>query len=900
MPGTLLVTKLTMPVLRSELVPRPELVERLNKGLGIGGPAKASFARRLTLISAPAGFGKTTLLSEWLRGKREATPPQQTAWLSLDPGDNDPARFLAYFIAALQQLSPGLGEGMLSAYRSPQPPPTEALLAALINELAGLPAPAILVLDDYHLIEAPPIHDLLGFLLDHLPPRMHLVIATRADPPLPLARLRARGQLAEMRVSDLRFTPAEAAAFLNQATGRDLAAEELAALEARTEGWIAGLQLAALSMERQQSQGAGDISGFIRAFAGDDRYVVDYLMEEVLQGQPQEIQAFLLQTSILSRLSAPLCDTLTGHSNSQVTLRALERANLFVIALDQKRAWYRYHQLFSDLLRQRLEQSQPDRIPVLHQRASEWYEENGWESEAIDHALAAEDFERAAQLIMRTCWGMLAQGERATLLGWLEALPDHLVRSRPRLCLTAAWGFLAAMELEAVEPCLKDAEQAVRAAPLADQVPALLGEIATIRTTLASLRGDVPQIIELAHQALAQLPEENVFLRGMVTNVLGTGSEASGETVAASQAFAQAADLCRQAGNPVVALISLCNLGRMQELQGQLHQADDTYRQAVRFGAEQGEQPLPVTGLAHVGLAGLRLEWNDLSTAAHHLQEGLQLGRRLGIVEILVVGHTVLAQLHQAQGERSAALEAIGEAEQLARRYQVSAGSAARMAANQARLWIAQGDLAAAVRWALKSGLAPDAEPAYPREFEQITLAWLLLAQGDAAQAARLLERLLAAAETQGRLGSEIEILALLALARQGLGETEGAQAALVQALSPAEREGYVRTFVDKGRPMANLLRRVDASAVAPEYVSRLLAAFGPSASVAQPLVDPLSERELEVLRGIAAGLSNREIAAELVITVGTAKWHVNNIFGKLQVKRRTEAVARARELGLL
>ena len=901
MPGPLLVTKLYIPPLRSELVPRPRLVARLNQAIEPPGPGGGRFARRLTLVSAPAGFGKTTLLSEWLHSRREATPPLQAAWLSLDAGDNDPARLLAYVVAALQGLKPGLGGAALSAYRSPQPPPTEAVLAALINELAELAAPAVLVLDDYHLIEAQAIHDLLAFLMEHLPPQAHLVIATRADPPLPLARLRARGQLAEVRAADLRFAPDEAAALFNQAMGLPLTAKEVAALEARTEGWIAGLQMAALSLERRrQEQGAPDLSGFVQAFAGDDRYVVDYLVEEVLEGQPEAVQTFLLKTSILARLSGPLCDAVTGQADGWARLQALERANLFVAALDQKQVWYRYHQLFADLLRQRLERTRPEEIPALHRRASEWYEQNGWEAEAIDHALAAEDFERAAQLIAGSLWEVMARGERATVLGWLDALPGEMVRARPRLCLTAAWASLAAMELDAVEPRLQEAEQALRASPPAGEGPALLGEIATIRTTLAGLRGDVPRSIELAHQALAHLPEEELFLRGAVTNTLGAGHEANGETEAAGRAFAQAAELCRRAGNPVVALIALCNLGRTQQLQGRLHQAQETYRQAIRFAAEQGEPSPPVTGLAHVGLGTLELEWNDLAAAARYLQQGLELGRRLGIAEIQVVGHAFLAQVYQAQGETAAALEANGEAEALARRYQVSAGTLAQIAARRARLWIVRGDLAAAARWAQQSGLGVDVEPAYPHEFEQITLAWLLLAQGEAGKAAGLLTRLLAAAEAQSRAGSAIEILVLLALARQGQREGDQAIAAMTRALALAEPEGYVRTFVDKGRAVADLLRRVAGPTAGPSYVRKLLAALDAPVPVAQPPVDALSEREMDVLRQVAAGLSNREIAARLFITEGTAKWHVNKILSKLQVRRRTEAVARARELGLL
>ena len=906
MAGPLLVTKLHIPPLRPELVSRPRLVERLNQGLGPGISRSTDvsagwFARKLTLVSAPAGFGKTTLLSEWLRGKLAATQPLQVAWLSLDPGDNDPARFLAYLVGALEGLEPGLGEGVLGAYRSPQPPPTEALLAALINELARLPAPSVLVFDDYHLIEAQPVHGMMDFLLEHLPSQMHLVIATRADPPLALSRLRARGQMTEVRIDDLRFDPVEAMAFFSRAIGLDLPSEQISVLHARTEGWIAGLQLAALSMEsRGAGQGARDPSGFVRAFAGDDRYVVDYLLEEVLHHQPEPVQVFLLQTSILSRLGASLCNAVTGRSDSREILQTLERTNLFVVALDPQRAWYRYHQLFADLLRQRLGLSQPEQIPVLHRRASEWYERNGWQAEAVEHALAAGDFERAAQLVVRYQWGMVARGERATVLGWLRALPGEMVRARPRLCLSAAWGLMAAMELDAVEPRLRDAERAVGALPRADRDPALLGEIATIRATVNSLRGDVPESIEQARDALELLPEEGLFLRGIVANVLGTGYEASGETAAAGRAFAEAAELCRQAGNPVMALIALCNLGRMQELQGQLRRAWITYRQALEFAAHQEEPPLPVTGLARVGLGMLQFEWNNLPGAVRHLQEGLQLGRRLGIVEIQVVAHTALAQVYQVQGETSRALQAIREAERLEQEYRVSAGTAARMAASRARLSIMRGDLAAAARWARQSGLDLDADVPYPREYEQITLAWLLLAQDQPVQAVKLLESLLPPAQVQGRVGSVIEILALLALSRQAQGEMDLALAALAKSLSLAESEEYIRTFVNKGKPMADLLQRFVVSAAPSPYASDLLALFDLHARGVKPLVEPLTDRELEVLRGIAAGLSNREIAAELVITVGTTKWHINNIFGKLQVRRRTEAVARARELDLL
>jgi len=891
----LLSTKLYIARPRPDLLPRPRLTQRLNDGLH----------RKLTLISAPAGFGKTTLLSEWsLQSKRPV------AWISLDEGDNDPARFWAYFIAALQTLQVNVGDAALAAFQSPQPPPMEVVLTALINEIAIIPEPFALVLDDYHVIETQPVHSALTFLLNHLPPQMHLIIATRADPPLPLARLRGRGQLTELREADLRFTTDEAAAFLNQAMGLNLSAEQVAALEERTEGWIAGLQLAALSM-----QGRSDIPGFIAAFAGSHRYILDYLAEEVLQRQPEGVQTFLLQTAILDRLSGPLCDTVTGQGDSQTMLERLERANLFLVPLDEERRWYRYHRLFAELLRAYLQREQPNRVPGLHRRASEWYEQNGLLAEAVGHALAAKDFERAARLVEQAAPQMLMRGELVTLLGWLAALPDERIRAWPALCTYYAWVLTLTGQLDAVEPRLQDAEQGLQPDIPAAELQDLLGQIAAIRAYIAALHRDVPHAIELARQALEHLPEENPAVRAFVAFTLGGACLLSDDVAEACQAFAEASALGRAAGNVHVAIPALCNLAGLRALQGQLHQAAGLYQEALELATPslahqregRGGRTLPVAAMAYSGLGGLLYEWNDLEGAMRHLREGIEQSKQWGNVDALASSYARVARVLQAQGDEAGALEALKEAGQLVRRHAVIPTTAARVAAYQASLWLAQGNLGAATRWVQERGLSVDDELGYLREPEHIALARVLIAQGKYDEALQFLARLRQAAETRGRMGSLIEILVLQALALQSQGNTTQAMPALERALSLAEPEGYVRLFVDEGAPMAKLLRQALSRGIAPNYVSRLLAAFGAEEQRGEEaekraplLLEPLSERELEVLRLLAAGLSNREIAEKLIVAVGTVKAHIHNIYGKLGVQSRTQAVARARELGIL
>jgi ATP/maltotriose-dependent transcriptional regulator MalT len=903
----LLATKLRVPRLRPGFVPRPRLLERLAEAMG----------RDLVLLCTAPGFGKTSLMADWAQRS-----PRPVAWLSLDGGDNDPVRFWRHVGAALSGTHPAAAGRVGALLRDVQPASFEAVVTTLVNELAGAAGEVVLVLDDYHLIQAPPVHASLGLLLEHLPGSLRLVLAGRADPPLPLARLRARGQLAELRERDLRCTQEEAAALLREAAGPGVPGAAVAALEGRTEGWAAGLQLAALSL-----RGHPDPAGFVATFSGSNRHVLDYLAEEVLDRQPEPLRGFLLQTSVLERLSGPLCDAVTGRAGSQRLLEQAERANLFLIPLDEVRGWWRYHQLFADLLHARLVLERPGEVPGLHHAAAAWCEGHGLVDGAVRHAVAAGDAAWAARLIEQHFDELLRSAEEATVGRWLGALPAGLVRSRPRLCFAQAIWALLAGRMDEAEQLLADADAALaasgdepyqpsvgRAASIVASLPA---SIALARADLARRRGDAGQIGVFGHQALGHLTGNDRAQRRQVGWFLAVADWQHGRLAEAERSLRGIVAEQRAAGWRYLAARPACDLGQVQRARGHLGAALRTYRQALDIASDTG-RPLPFAGMAQVGMAEILHERGEAEEALARAADGVRLCRQLAYTLPLVAGLAVLAWIRQAQGDAAGALDAIGEAERAAPDSPV-VDLLNPVPAVRARLALAHGEVTEASRWAQASGLGPDDQPGYPREREYLTLARVLLATGAPERALGLLERLRAQAAAQERTGSLIPVLALQAIALEASGDEPAALAALARALTLAAPEGYLRVFADEGTAMAALLRRLittpakarAAAHVPPAYLGRVMRAFEQAGHAVAPpvpgpapvlpgLVAALSARELEVLALLAAGHTNQAIARELVITLDTVKRHVTHILGKLGVANRTQAVVRARELGLL
>ena len=804
-----------------------------------------------------------------------------------------------------------MGEGPLAALSSPQPPPAEAFLTALLNQIATLPDPFILVLDDYHLVDARPVDEALAFLLEHLPPQMHLVIATREDPHLPLARLRARDQLTELRAADLRLTPAEAAEFLNQVMGLDLSAEAVAALEARTEGWIVGLQLAALSM-----QGHTDTTRFIQSFTGSHRFVLDYLLEEVLERQPERIQTFLLRTSILERLCGPLCDAVLRDpsASGQDTLEYLERANLFIVPLDNERRWYRYHHLFADLLRQRLGARQPAaassgaegvHVDELHQRASAWYEANGLEFEAFQHAVAANDVERAARLIEGTGIPLHFRGTVTAILNWLQSLLVAVLDARPALWWRYASLLLVSGQTTGVEEKLQAAEAALRPNTQPDdRTRNLIGQIAMARATLALTRYQVDPLLAQSRRALEYLHPNNLSSRATAHWTLGFAYQLQGERVAAREAFTNAISISQAAGDIFTTLLATIGLGNVQEGDNELHAAAESYQRALQLA---GDQPLQILCEAQLGLARVCYEWNDLQAAEQHGQASLHLARQYeSVIDRFVVSEVFLARLKLAQGDAGGAAVMLAQADQSARQHNFVL-RLPEVAAAQVKVLLHQGRpeaVAAAAQLAQAHALP-------------MSQARVHLAQGQPAVALAALEPVRKQAEARGWADEQLRVMVLQAVALQAQGENDQAAQLLGEALALAQPGGFVRLFVDEGTPLARILSEVAARGIKPDYDGRLLAAFEGRAQLGRPasqgrspdrslptaapaLAEPLTERELEILRLIAQGLSNREIAERLFLAVNTVKGHNRVLFDKLQAQSRTEAVARARELGWL
>lgn len=857
-PSPLVETKLLVPAVRRSLVARPRLGELLARGA----------TARLTLLSAPAGFGKTTLLSAWLANA--AGRKRSVAWLSLDETDRRPAIFWAYVVSALQRVVPDAGAGVLPLLQS-GPPPIDALLATVVNELAKAPGDVDLVLDDYHLVDDEAIHAGVAFLLEHLPPRVHLVISTRVDPPLPLARLRARGELVELRAADLRFTLDEAAAYLTEVAGLDLPASDVAALEGRTEGWIAALQLAALSL-----QGRADAAGFIAGFAGDDRYIVDYLVEEVLARQPEPVRAFLVRTCILGRLSGPLCDAVTGGSGGKAMLETLDRANLFLLRLDDNRQWYRYHHLFADVLYTRLLDEHPDLVAELHRRASHWYEQNDEQATAVRHALVAGDVERAAGLVELAIPALRRDRQEATIRDWLGAIPDDVIRARPVLAVGFAGALLAGGEFDGVADRLADAERRLRStdAVVVDRagLAGLPGAIALYRGALALAGGDLPGTLRHTRDAADRAADDHLT-RAAALGLRGLALWSTGDLEAAHATYLRCVDGLRRAGHISDVLGCTIAVADLRITQGRLNEAFFAYEEALRLA------PPLTRGVAdmHVGLSQLACERDELDAAEAHLRRSQELGEHTGLPQNPYRWRVAMARLREARGDLDGALALLDEAERV---YVGDFSPNVRpIPALRARVLAAQGRTAEALRWARDAGLSVDDDLSYAREFEHVTLARIRLACGD--PVLPLLQRLEAAAQDGGRTGSLIEILVLQALAH------DDGDAALERALTLAEPERYVRVFVD-ARPLLKRQRNFG------RYVRQIL-----EAEVKSNLVDPLSERELDVLRLLATDLDGPDIARRLHVSLNTLRTHTKNIYAKLGVNSRRAAVRRAGELDL-
>ena len=905
----LLETKLYRPGPRPGLVPRPRLNAQLDRGT----------ATKLMLVSAPAGFGKSRLIAEWLAGTSASGDERAAAWLALDSGDNDPVTFWSYLVAALRTVAPGVGANELELLASPQPPPIQLVLTTVLNDLGATDSDVVVVLDDFHLIESREIQDAMAFLLDHLPPRLHLLIASRADPPLSLARLRARGELVEIRAADLRFTPEEAAAYLNEVMGLQLTATDVAALEGRTEGWIAALQLAALSM-----QGRDDAAGFIAGFAGDDRYIVDYLAEEVLQRQPDEVRDFLLHTSVLDRLTGTLCDAVTGQSGGKAKLEDLDRDNLFLVALDDRRQWYRYHHLFADVLRARLVEESPAMVEVLHQRASDWFADNDEPSDAIRHAIAGHHFAKAAELVELTVPTMLRDRREAVLRGWIELLPQELLRDRPVLSNAYAAALLSTGTIEGVDHHLREAERWLDGPQKTggesrlptDQMVVVDEEefrrlpagTAVHRAGLALVQGDLPRAVTHAQRALDLFDEDDHVGRGAATALIGLASWTSGDLEAAHAAYTECTTRMQRAGHLSDVLACSITLADIRITQGRLRDAMRTYEHALHIAQEHGGPVLRGTPDMYVGMAALHREHNDLGLASQLLARAEELGEHMGLPQNRHRWRIAMARVRVAEGDLDTALELLDEADRM---YTPDFSPPVRpIPAIRARVLVAQGNGGEAVSWVHERGLSAADDLSYLQEFEHITLVRVLLAQRAGVrhepaleEATQLLERLLLAAEQGGRTGSAIEILVLQALAQQMRGDVRGALAPLERAVSLAEPEGYVRVFVDEGPAMASLLETAGQHGIAYDYVRRLRMAFSGTEVPTHPtqsLVDPLSQRELDVLRLLGTDLSGPDIARELVLSLNTVRTHTKSIYAKLGVNNRRAAVRRADELDLM
>ena len=884
----LLGTKLHVPSIRSSQVARPRLLDLLDSGMD----------KKLILVSAPAGYGKTTLVSRWLRDRGISS-----AWLSLDTGDNDPVRFLRYLLTAFEHVAPGIGNDLPN---TSQPTQYESAINHLANELASVSGPFVLVMDDFHVINHDAVLSIVDYLMEHLPTQKIVILATRIDPPLPLSRLRVRNQLLDIRLEHLRFTRPEVSAFLNDVMGLRLSADDLSAMETRTEGWVAGLQLAALSM-----QGRTDVHSFVTAFSGSHHHVIDYLVEEVLKVQPAKMVDFLLQTSILDQMCGPLCESVVGTDSEgpvdgQAMLETMEKMNLFVIPLDDQRRWYRYHHLFADVLKKRLEQHYPGSLPKLHLRASTWFQQNGLVPEAVRHSLKAGDQDRAIQLIEENGALLVLGGELNALSDWIEAVETRS-QTHPWIPILKAWLFILTGQPDRAEEVLQIAENLISPLEANKQIRIMRGAIATARSYRSFTNGETNQTATFARQAVEYLDNPDIVSRsilGIATALLGEASLMNGELEEARRACTQAKQIGQAAGDVHVVMIVNCALGRIFTELGQLHQAAEIYAEALRIATRPDGKKLVTAGEVYAELSKVSYEWNDLETTKEHVLSCLPLCRQWGHEIFRATASIMLARVEQAHGNAETAVESMNIAESLTKEHRFAFKYTVWVKCALVRLWIAQGNLEKSSRLVQESGITTKDEIPYLREPEFVALLRLLMAQGDYDAAMALSGRLLHQAETGKRTGLVIEILVLQALVFQANNELDQALAVLKRALSLGKPESYSRTFIDEGEPMARLLHAARARQIEKEYVTQLLCASENAAGATRPpprlISEPLTTREVEVVKLIAAGYSNQEIAEKLVISITTVKRHISNIYTKLDAGSRTQALAIARELNLL
>jgi LuxR family transcriptional regulator, maltose regulon positive regulatory protein len=907
--ASILTTKLHFPSYRAGLVSRPHLVDRLHAGL----------SRRLTLISAPAGYGKTTLISEWIhriqeRSEEDGTTLPECAWLSLDEEDNDPGRFLTYLIAAMSRSEKhdrSVGIEAFGMAQSPQPESHQAVLTSLINDLARVRDGTVLVIDDYHVIDSQAVDSVLLFLLEHKPCSLHLVVLTRSDPPLPLARFRAGNDMTELRAADLRFSIAESTIYLNQLMGLSLRAEDIASLETRTEGWIAGLHLAAVSL-----QGEKDIQQSPGSFGGTHRFVMDYLLEEVLVRQPKQIQDFLLNTAVLNRLTGALCDVVTGQDDGQSTLEMLERANLFITPLDNERRWYRYHHLFGELLARRREREDPDGCRELHIRAAAWWKENGFRDQAIEHAIRATDHEWAATMMEDHIDDMWQRGEGVRAWRWLSRLPEEVSDSKPLLCVMRGYYLECRGERAKAEHCLRIADKLMESATSGDrhsQADQLIGRAATIRALIGSNRGDLVAIVEHAQRALDYLPPRDSVWRALAAITLGDLYSFTGDMKASHRARSEAVEACKIAGNDYFTMTAIAKLSSTLREQGLLRKTVKVCLDQLSVATKIGLSNSRVAGLLMTVAGEALAEMNNLDQALMHARKGVALVEQGENLTILCWCYLFLIKTLYACSDFAGVEETVQRIAKIAADAEIPPWIMPQAQAWQARVWVSQGNVEPAVRWMesleFDIGELPD-DTGYFLLIEAIVAARVLAAQGRLSDASGLLGRLLASASKHDRVTRAIEILALLALTRQEDGDRSGAREALRQALALAKPEGFVRVFVDEGPPMAGLLYEAAGGGADSSYARTLLAAF--PAAIAEEketpgaiasnsaLIEPLSERELDVLRLIGEGLTNQQIGTKLFISVYTVKAHARSVYAKLDSHTRTQAVNRARGLGVL